>query len=205
MESNIPDRRLRAGDADRDAVLEVLQRAYGNGRLTMEEYAERQDAVLEARFHDELMPMIADLPEQEAMPSQALVPHTPPVPVVQDKPARWHAAVMSGSTVELEAGSQGMKSVAFWGGDDIYLSEVMGPGVTVTLELHSVMGGNDIYIPEGVKVVDKPLAIMGGNDIRKEARGDGSNGTLILRGLAFWGGNDVRLDKRQEKAEKKRR
>lgn len=203
MADNTPEKRLRAGDADRDAVLDVLQRAYGNGRLTIEEYSTRQDAVLESRFHDELAGLIDDLPEQDGLPSRALVPRSVTTPVAPDEPARWHAAVMTGTTIELEAGSAGMKSIAFWGGDDIYLSEVMGPGVTVTLELHAVMGGNDIYVPEGVKVIDKPFAIMGGNGIKKDARGDGSNGTLILRGFALMGGNDVRLDKREEKKKRK--
>ncbi|MGJ3509331.1 DUF1707 SHOCT-like domain-containing protein [Enemella sp. A6] len=198
----MPERRMRAGDADRDAVLEVLQTAYAEGRLTIEEYSERQDAVLQTSYLDELTTLIDDLPEQESFTAQSLAPREAPVPVVPDEPARWHAAVMSGSTVELERGSEGMNSVAFWGGDDIYLTDAMGPGVTITLNLHTVMAGNDIYVPEGVRVIDKPIAIMGGNSIKKDARGDGSNGTLILRGLAFWGGNEVHLDKRQDKSRK---
>ena len=59
----LPHRRLRAGDADRDAVLNVLQRAHAAGRLTVEELGERQDAALLARFTDEFPQLVADLPE----------------------------------------------------------------------------------------------------------------------------------------------
>ena len=33
---------------------------------------------------------------------------------------------------------------------------------------------------------------MAGNDIKPDAQGDGSNGTLVLTGFLFWGGNTVR-------------
>lgn len=52
--------------------------------------------------------------------------------------------------------------------------------------------------PPGVRVLDESIAIMAGNEIKKKARGDGSNGTLILRGLIFWAGSTVRLSKGEE-------
>ena len=36
---------------------------------------------------------------------------------------------------------------------------------------------------------------MAGNDIHKGAQGDGSNGTLIIKGFLFWAGSDIKLDK----------
>ena len=54
------------------------------------------------------------------------------------------------------------------------------------------MGGNEIYVPDGVRVIDRAVAIMAGNDSKPDAQGDGSNGTLVLTGFLFWGGNTVR-------------
>lgn len=50
-----------------------------------------------------------------------------------------------------------------------------------------------MFVPEGVRVIDQSVAIMAGNDIKRRAQGDGSNGTLVLKGFLWWGGNDVKL------------
>lgn len=57
-----PDPHLRASDAERDAVAEVLREAHAEGRLSVTEFAERLDAVYAARTFGELEPLTADLP-----------------------------------------------------------------------------------------------------------------------------------------------
>jgi hypothetical protein len=52
---------LRASDADRDRVIEVLRAAVADGRLDQAEFDERLDAALAARTIDALAPITADL------------------------------------------------------------------------------------------------------------------------------------------------
>ena len=52
---------LRASDADRDRVIEVLRAAVADGRLNPAEFDERLDAALAARTIDALAPLTADL------------------------------------------------------------------------------------------------------------------------------------------------
>jgi len=52
---------LRASDADRDRVIDVLRAAVGDGRLDPAEFDERLDAALAARTIDALVPLTADL------------------------------------------------------------------------------------------------------------------------------------------------
>jgi hypothetical protein len=52
---------LRASDADRDRVIELLRAAVGDGRLDQAEFDERLDAALAARTIDALTPLTADL------------------------------------------------------------------------------------------------------------------------------------------------
>ena len=52
---------LRASDADRDRVIELLRAAVGDGRLDQAEFDERLDAALTARSIDALTPLTADL------------------------------------------------------------------------------------------------------------------------------------------------
>jgi Flp pilus assembly protein TadB len=51
-----------ASDADRDAVIDRLRDAAGEGRLQPEELEERVDAALRARTYGELGRLVADLP-----------------------------------------------------------------------------------------------------------------------------------------------
>ena len=44
----------RASDADRDQVAEVLNSAYAEGRLTLDEHQERSQAALVAKTFDDL-------------------------------------------------------------------------------------------------------------------------------------------------------
>ena len=45
---------------------------------------------------------------------------------------------------------------------------------------------------EAATAASRAVAIMAGNDISPEAQGDGSNGTLILKGFLWWAGHDVK-------------
>ena len=52
---------LRASDADRDRVIELLRAAVADGRLDQGEFDQRLDAALAARTIDALAPLAADL------------------------------------------------------------------------------------------------------------------------------------------------
>ena len=52
---------VRASDADRDRVVDVLCAAAGDGRLTADEFDERLEAALSSRTLDELAVLTADL------------------------------------------------------------------------------------------------------------------------------------------------
>jgi len=52
---------MRATDADRDQVHEILQGAYAEGRLTWEEFDARSSALLQAKTYDQLAGLTADL------------------------------------------------------------------------------------------------------------------------------------------------
>ena len=68
-----PSPEMRASDADRDRVIDVLRVAVGEGRLTPDEFEERMQAVLSARTFGELAPFTADLPPASALPGRPVV------------------------------------------------------------------------------------------------------------------------------------
>jgi Domain of unknown function (DUF1707) len=64
----MPQPEMRLSDADRNRVVEQLNRAVGEGRLTLAEFEDRVGGVLAARTHAELTPYTADLPAAAAPP-----------------------------------------------------------------------------------------------------------------------------------------
>jgi hypothetical protein len=58
--------KMRAGDTDRDRVVEVLSMAYSEGRLTKDEYDGRLENALSARTYADLDQLVTDLPVARA-------------------------------------------------------------------------------------------------------------------------------------------
>jgi hypothetical protein len=58
--------KMRACDADRDRVVEFLNVAYSEGRLSRDEYDGRLEAALSARTYADLDQIVADLPAAQA-------------------------------------------------------------------------------------------------------------------------------------------
>ena len=57
--------RMRAGDKDRQAVVELLGKHFGEGRLTVEEFDERVVRAHASVYLDELPTLTADLPGEQ--------------------------------------------------------------------------------------------------------------------------------------------
>jgi hypothetical protein len=92
--------RLRAADADRQAVADLLRAALDEGRLDFHEYDTRLGQAYAAKTYGELDPLIADLPTVAPAERSALVPAAPALPPVPgagpmpasrpaDATARW--------------------------------------------------------------------------------------------------------------------
>ncbi|MGH3785806.1 MAG: DUF1707 SHOCT-like domain-containing protein [Pseudonocardiaceae bacterium] len=54
MAGDVEPHDLRVSDAEREHVGELLQRAVGQGRITVDEFTERMDAAMAARTRGEL-------------------------------------------------------------------------------------------------------------------------------------------------------
>ena len=147
---------LLASDAERDRAVERLRSGAVEGRLTLEEFAQRMSTAYEARTREELDELTRDLPSDL----------TPARKAVQTS-ANWVVAIMGGATRKgrFRLATE-TKVVTVMGGADIDLrqAELQGPEATITV--YSVMGGANVIVPEGVHVELGGLAIMGGKDHR---------------------------------------
>ncbi|RCV50647.1 DUF1707 SHOCT-like domain-containing protein [Marinitenerispora sediminis] len=70
-DGRVPQERLRASDADRDAVAARLADALAEGRLDLSEYDDRLHRAMHSKTMGELRPLTADLPEPAPPPEDA--------------------------------------------------------------------------------------------------------------------------------------
>jgi hypothetical protein len=74
----MPESHLRASDADRTTVADVLGGHMSAGRLTVAEYDDRLARAYAARTYGELAELTADLPAAEPLPAPAAPPQPAP-------------------------------------------------------------------------------------------------------------------------------
>ncbi|MFJ3770201.1 DUF1707 domain-containing protein [Streptomyces sp. NPDC090075] len=201
---------LRASDADRERVAEVLRDALAEGRLDMEEFEERLEATYKARTYGELTPITRDLPAPGAPPAVSL--SKPPVVsgswagriVGGEGSSSWAVAVMSGFQRKGRwTVPKRFNSFAFWGGGEIDLREANFADGEVVINCIAIMGGMSVIVPPGVEVVMRGIGIMGGFDERDhDASPDPGAPRVIVTGFAFWGG--VEVQHKVTKAERQR-
>lgn len=89
-------RNLRVSDAEREHVVELLQKAIGRGMLDLDEFTQRTDVALASRTRGELNAVLVDLPG--LVHRDAMAP-----PPVWAPPAQTFAPVSSDERVELKA------------------------------------------------------------------------------------------------------
>lgn len=76
--SSRPDRaRLRVSSQDRDRAIDVLQHAFGDGRLSRDEFDARSGKALEAATYADLDELVRDLPAVPAAADGAPAPAPP--------------------------------------------------------------------------------------------------------------------------------
>jgi hypothetical protein len=174
---------LRVSDADREATVVRLREAGGEGRLTLEELAERVERTDGARTRADLDALTADLPA--AAPGPAL----PPEP---RRERRWLVAVMGG--VERKGRwrpSRRTNAIAVMGGVGIDLREAELADGAEILAI-PVMGEVTITVPEGVSVEMSGFALMGGNSGPDDRMLPLSNSPFVrVRAFSLMGGVTV--------------
>jgi hypothetical protein len=152
-----PDASLRVSDAERDETLRILGEHASVGRLTVDELEERSGRALAAKTRGELATLTGDLPREAAQDDR-------PAPTQAKKPVRWMVAIMSGSHRRGRFRAVGsINAVSIMGGDDIDLREAEIEGGELTINLFTLMGGANIYVPDSSELDVGGFSLMGGN------------------------------------------
>ncbi|MFE7646821.1 DUF1707 SHOCT-like domain-containing protein [Streptomyces phaeoluteigriseus] len=207
----VPD--LRASDADRERVAEVLRDALAEGRLDMTEFEERLDATYRARTYGELTPITRDLPAAGVAPPPAVSLHKSAARGDADEDGAWGGRIVGGEgsstwAVAVMSGFQRkghwtvprrFTGFAFWGGGEIDLREADFAAGEVVINCIALMGGMNVVVPPGVEVVVRGIGVMGGFDHGEQGVPAGPGAPrVVITGFAFWGGVGVERKRRRE-------
>ena len=195
---------LRASDADRERAAEVLRRAAGEGRLTMEELDERLTTVYETRTQRELDVLTADVVVADEQRPPARRADRMPVRHGEGG-ANWLISVMSGHDRKgrWRVGEH-LKVINVMGGSSLDLNDAELTHDVTTITMFSLMGGGEIRVPEGLNVEVSDFAFMGGNDAKLGDHTPDPGGPLLrIRMISIMGGSDVKRGRRLGRAERK--
>jgi hypothetical protein len=163
---------LRASDADRERTVVALREHAVDGRLTLEEFAERMSAAYDARTSGELDEVVADLPSRGT-------------PVSRRRPTSLVLSIFGSNERDGRIRiRRRVLCLTLFGNVDLDLRQASLERDVVSIVALGMFGAIDIYVPEGVEVDLHGLALFG----HKRARGNDPPpraGTLLLRVLAI--------------------
>ncbi|MEU9476172.1 DUF1707 domain-containing protein [Streptomyces sp. NPDC048191] len=163
-----PVSELRASDADRDRIADLLREALAEGRLTADEHAERVDGVLHAKTVGELEAFIRDLPaaHQGAAPGYTPVPPRPAPGAIPHEADANVVAVFS-SAVRRGRWRAGRRLHAYsvFGSVEIDLSEAIFEYQQVVIKAVSVFGDVQIRVPENVSLRGTGGGVLGNFEV----------------------------------------
>ncbi|MBC8090527.1 MAG: DUF1707 and DUF2154 domain-containing protein [Pseudonocardia sp.] len=188
---------IRVGDTERRAVDDLLQRAHGEGRVTLTEYEERAAGVWAARTQADLDALTADLPPADLPPTALPATGREPV-VVGRKAVDRDADDGAPSWARRAVGVLGTVVVAAaraWGGGQVVSADdgaVVFSARTVPvapgddrIELGVLFGRADIVVPDDTRVNLAARTIFGSVDCEAACAGPGSREITVDVSGAF--------------------
>ncbi len=176
---------IRASDAERDATVERLRAATGDGRLTLEEFSQRMERATGARTRGELDRLVADLPADVAA-AGTLAASGPAEP-------SWHISPIGGLRV---SGPWRMDRhvivISIVGGTWLDLSQAQLAAPEVTLTKVSLVGGLRVAVPPGIRVEVSGVHLIGGTRIQARPEPGPGAPTVHIRAFSLVGGVRIR-------------
>jgi hypothetical protein len=173
---------IRVSDAERDAAVERLSAAAGDGRLTLEEFSQRMERATAARTRADLDRLVADLPADAAAAGSAVTSGT-------SAPPSWHISPVGGLRIN---GPWRMDRhvivVSIVGGARLDLSEAQLAAPEVTLTKVSLVGGTRVTVPPGVRVEVSGFRLIGGTRVEGGSEPGPGAPTINIRAFSLVGG-----------------
>jgi class 3 adenylate cyclase len=206
---------VRIGDDDRQRVIDALSRHTGQGRLTLDEFAELAGRVYAARTRRDLDEVLAGLPDDVNLrpPDDArdvasrpgggagssALPDTTP-----SSPRRRFVAIMGGTAARGRWRAPGrITAFAFWGGVKVDLRHAVIDERVVEVTAWAIMGSVDVVVPDGIPVELDGMVLMGGSSDHTQRSNVPPlpHAPLIrVHARGLWGGVAARTSRRRSRS-----
>jgi hypothetical protein len=203
---NLPERSrdIRASDADREHVVELLGQALADGRLDTEEHSERLDQVYQAKTMGELEPITYDLPATHDRP------HTAPASSVSKLVDSRNPSGDTDQMIGIFGGGtrkgrwrvrRKTRMICIFGGFDIDMTEATFEAREVEIQVFALFGGCDVKVPEGVELRDSTGGVFGGFEVRTDDDPVPGGPVITVRGVGIFGGGSFKTVRRRRSKE----
>jgi hypothetical protein len=190
---------IRVSDAERDAAVERLSAAAGDGRLTLEEFSQRMELATAARTRADLDRLAADLPADAATPGSAVTSGA-------SGPPSWHVSPVGGLKI---GGPWRMDRhvivASLVGGARLDLSQAQLAAPEVTLTKVSLVGGTRVTVPPGIRVEVSGFSLIGGTRIDGGPEPGPGAPTVRIRAFSLVGGVRIQRSGLSERSPAARR
>lgn len=181
---------LRVSDADRDSVTEVLHTAYAEGRITLDEHAERTGAALQARTFADLVPLTGDL-----VPT-AVRPMAPARPSELSEPDRVTALFSDSKRRGPWTVGRQLQVNVFFGDVELDLTEATFAGREVEISCTQCFGQITIRVRPGTTVRMDAVNALGDSSVKQVGPPEAGEPTVVVRGTNIFGDIKVRGPRR---------
>jgi hypothetical protein len=185
---------IRASDADRDRIADILREALAEGRLDAEEHSDRIDSVYRAKTLGELEPLVRDLPAASggtgtaagSSPSGASVyGYGPDDPTA---PTESLVAVFSSSTRKGRWRiGRSMRAFALFGNVEIDLTEAVFGQRTTVINATSIFGNVEVRVPENISLRGSGSGVFGNFEVLTLEAADPDAPVVVVNGYSVFG------------------
>lgn len=182
---------LRASDVDRSAVVDILQSACADGRISLPEHSERTERALQAKTVGELGALIADL----GRAPQGMVPTVPnQAPAPADLPSYpTSRAIMSEvRRLGIWLVPERMSVTSLMGSVRLDMREVYFAQHRVVIDVSLMMAELQIRVPQGLRVEDRTKVIAAEVNVKGLGAPRADAPVLVLTGSCVMGEISVR-------------
>ncbi|MFF8374681.1 DUF1707 domain-containing protein [Streptomyces sp. NPDC015661] len=181
-----PQGSLRASDADRDRIADILRDALAEGRLDPEEHSDRIDAVYRAKTVGELEPIVRDLPAART------VRETEPALVwgsdETEGPADNLVAIFSSTTRKGRwRVSRRTNAFALFGNVEIDLTEAIFAQRLTTINATSIFGNVEVRVPENISMRGSGTGVFGNFEVVTLEGADPQAPVVVVNGYSVFG------------------
>jgi hypothetical protein len=196
--SNLPEpvdpRAMRAADADRERVADVLREAVAQGRISFDELDERLDQAYSAKTYAELEGITRDLPAAGPVTPSAAPGAGYPLDRIGGTPGATLSVAILASVRRRGTWVVPPSYTAFtiMGSVQLDLRQARFSEPEVTITACTLLGGIEIIVPDDIEVEVGGIGIMAAFDHSANGAGVPGAPRLKVTGLALLGSVDVK-------------